>query len=84
MRPAKGRYACPWARSDTPGAFDGGMKFDLSKWDEAYFKRLRDFVAEAGKRGVVVEFVFFNTLYNDTFWNACPLNAKNRMLATGS
>ncbi|MGI0148491.1 MAG: PA14 domain-containing protein, partial [Thermoplasmata archaeon] len=60
-----------------------GMKFDLSKWDEAYFRRLKEFVAEAGKRGVVMEFVFFNTLYNDTFWNACPLNAKNNVNGVG-
>ncbi len=83
MAPAPGRYLAPWARSSTPGAFDGGNKFDLSKWDEAYFRRLRDFVAQAGRRGVVVELVFFNTLYNDTFWNACPLQAKNNVNGVG-
>jgi hypothetical protein len=83
MQPAAGRYLCPWARSSTPGAFDGGNKFDLNQWDEAYFQRLKDFVAEAAKRGVVVEFVLFNTLYNDGFWNACPLNAKNNINGIG-
>jgi hypothetical protein len=83
MKPAPGKYLCPWARSGTPGAFDGGMKFDLTKWDEAYFRRLKEFVAEAGKRGVVVEFVFFNTLYNDSFWNACPLQARNNVNGVG-
>ncbi len=52
LAPAKGQLICPWARSDTSGYANGGNKFDLKKWDRAYFKRLRNFVAEAGKRGV--------------------------------
>jgi hypothetical protein len=47
LAPAPGRYLCPWARSATPGAADGGHKFDLGKWDPAYLGRLRDFVAQA-------------------------------------
>jgi hypothetical protein len=27
--------------------------------------------------------VLFNTLYNDSFWNACPLNAKNNVNGVG-
>lgn len=83
MAPARGRYLAPWARSDAPGASDGGNRFDLARWDDAYFRRLRDFVSQAGKRGVVVEIVLFNTLYNDTFWGACPLNAKNNVNGIG-
>src|SRR5215469_17155324 len=37
LAPASGRYLCPWARSDTPGAGDSGNKFDLTKWDAEYF-----------------------------------------------
>jgi hypothetical protein len=55
LAPAPHRYAGPWARSDTPGYFDGGNKFDLTRWDEAYFTRLKDFVRQAGKRGIVVD-----------------------------
>ena len=40
LAPAEGRYACPWARSDQPGYRLGGNKFDLAKFDEAYFQRL--------------------------------------------
>src|SRR5437763_1122863 len=57
LAPAPGRYLCPWARSTTPGAGDGGNKCDLTAWDRAYFDRLRDFVAQAGQRGSVVELV---------------------------
>ena len=62
LAPAPGRALVPWARSETPGAADGGAKFDLARWDPAYFERLRSFVAEAGKRGIVVEVVLFSSL----------------------
>ena len=77
--PAQGRFVCPWARSSTAGASDGGNKFDLALWDETYFRRLEDFVAQAGQRGVVVEFVFFCTMYNETFWNVSPMNVRNNV-----
>src|SRR5579884_953171 len=40
LAPQPNRFACPWARSDQPGYFDGGNKFDLSRWDDAFFRRL--------------------------------------------
>jgi hypothetical protein len=83
LAPAAGRFICPWARSETPGYAGGGNKFDLSKWDEAYFKRLRGFVAEAGKRKVVVEFVLFCPFYEDSMWDLSPLNAKNNVSGAG-
>src|SRR6266568_2348423 len=30
--PRPGRYLAPWARSDKPGYFNGGNKFDLDRW----------------------------------------------------
>jgi hypothetical protein len=83
LAPADGRFACPWARSSTPGASDGGNKFDLTKWDEAYFTRLKEFVQQAGGRGVVVELVLFCTMYDDTVWNASPMNARNNVNGIG-
>jgi hypothetical protein len=83
LAPAKGRYVCPWPRSETPGAADGGKKFDLTRWDEAYFERLKHFVAQARQRGVVVELVLFCTMYDDTVWNASPMNARNNINGIG-
>ena len=77
--PGPGNLLCPFARSDTPGYAKGGNKFDLGQWDEAYFKRLKDFVAQAGKRGIVVEFVFFCPYYEDSQWNLSPFNARNNV-----
>jgi hypothetical protein len=78
------KYICPWARSSTPGAADGGNKFDLSTWDAAYFARLKDFVAEAGKQGVVVEYVFFCPFYNDGLWDVNPMKSSNNVNGVGN
>jgi hypothetical protein len=55
LAPLPGRYVCPWARSAEPGYSQGGNKFDLTKWDEAYFTRLKDFLGQASRHGIVVE-----------------------------
>jgi hypothetical protein len=80
----KNKFFCPWARSDQAGAWDGGNKFDLTKFDPAYFERLKNFLAEAGKRGVVVELVLFCTFYDDKLWAANPQNAANNVNGVGT
>lgn len=83
LAPAPGRYICPWARSETPGYFDGGAKFDLGRWDPAYFERLKDFLAQAARRGVVVELVLFCPMYEEKLWKACPMFAGNNVNGVG-
>jgi len=83
LGPKPHRFACPWARTKTKGYYDGGGKFDLSKYDPAYFARLKDFLSEAAKRGVVVELVLFCPMYNDELWKACPMNARNNVNGVG-
>jgi len=83
LAPRPGRYLCPWARSAVPGESDGGTQFDLTQWDDAYFHRLKDFVSQAGQRGIVVELVLFCTLYNADLWNASPLNPHNNVQGVG-
>src|SRR2546423_5030506 len=77
------KFVCPWARSDTPGATDVGNKFDLTKFSPAYFQRLKNFISEAGKGGVVVELVLFCTTYDDKLWNGSPQNAINNVNGIG-
>src|SRR5437762_3996417 len=72
LAPSPNRFICPWARSDRPGYANGGNKFDLTKWDEAYFKRLRDFLAKASKRGIVVELNLFCPMYEESQWRLSP------------
>lgn len=83
LAPKPHRYLAPWARSTTPGYFDGGNKFDLTKWDENYFRRLRDFVAQAAQRGIVVELNLFCPLYGDDLWRVNPMNSTNNVNGVG-
>jgi hypothetical protein len=81
LSPGRGpeNYIAPWAWSDVEGGYDG-RKFDLDHWNPAYFTRLRDFVAQAGKRGVVVELVLFCLMYSDEHhWRVSPLHPDNNL-----
>jgi len=83
LAPAPERYICPWARSSEPGYANGGNKFDLAKWDEAYFSRLKDFITEAGKRNVVVELDLFSNYYDTLQWKISPLYTGNNINGIG-
>ena len=83
LAPKPGRFIAPWPRTDTPGAADGLGKFDLRRWNDAYFRRLRDFVREAGARGIVVELTLFCPYYGDEMWNLSPLNSRNNVNGIG-
>ncbi|MHC4434167.1 MAG: hypothetical protein ACYTBS_20165, partial [Planctomycetota bacterium] len=83
LAPAENGLVCPWARSDQEGYPNGGNKFDLTRWDAAYFKRLRDFISEAAKRSVVVELVMFCPFYKDDMWKLSPMNAANNINGIG-
>ncbi len=67
LAPKPASLVVPWARSHVPGYLVCGNKFDLDQWDSEYFTRLKDFIAEAGKRDIVVEICFFNSQYTDTW-----------------
>lgn len=49
----------PWARTGPGVALDGKPKFDLTKFDPAYFDRLRTRVRAAGERGIYVSVMLF-------------------------
>lgn len=84
LAPGPGRFISPWARSSVPGYAKSGNKFDLTKWDEAYFQRLKDFVAQAAKRGVVVEINLFCPFYEESQWKLSPQNAANNINGLGT
>ncbi len=75
LAPAEGQFIAPWPQRDG--------RFDLTKWDDAYFARLKDFVQQAGRRGVVVELVLFCPFYQDSMWNVSPMNARNNVNGIG-
>jgi hypothetical protein len=84
LAPKGERFICPWARSSTPGYPNGGNKFDLSKWDDAYFKRLNDFVRQASRRRIVVEMNLFCPFYEEAQWKISPQNAVNNINNVGA
>jgi len=84
LAPKPNRFICPWARSDQPGYFDGGNRFDLTKWDPAYFQRLRDFMQHARRCGVVVEMNLFCPMYGEELWKACPMHTANNVNGVGN
>lgn len=84
LAPMQGQLICPWARSNEPGYANAGNKFDLTRWDPAYFERLRDFVGQAGKRSIVVELVLFCPFYEEAMWKLSPMNAANNVNGIGT
>lgn len=83
LAPKAGQFVCPWARSNIPGADDGGNKFNLEVFNPAYFKRLKDFVTQAGNRGIVVELTLFCAIYNHQLWYINPMKASNNVQGIG-
>ncbi len=76
LAPREGRYIAPWADA-------GGGKYDLTRWNDAFFTRLKDFVAQASQRGIVVEVNLFCLYYEDALWQASPLYIKNNVNGVG-
>jgi hypothetical protein len=83
LAPAPGRFLAPWRRSSTPGYAGGGNKFDLGRWDDAYFARLNDFLREASKRDIIVELNLFCPFYDESEWALSPMNAANNVNRIG-
>lgn len=83
LAPAPARFSSPWRRSSEPGGIDGLNKFDLSKWNDAHFRRLKDFVRQAGRRGIIVEVNLFCPFYQDVLWDWSPMNARNNVNGIG-
>jgi hypothetical protein len=82
LAPEPGRFIAPWVRGSTPGYEGGGNKFDLDRWNPEYFSRYRDFLAEAAKRGIVVEVTLFSSHYQEGHWKVSPLNPSNNVNGT--
>ncbi|MBI1373951.1 MAG: hypothetical protein GC159_14605 [Phycisphaera sp.] len=77
LAPQRDRFITPWARTDD------GKRWDLTKWNDAYFARLRDFMTQASKRGVVVELNLFCPFYKDDMYRLSPQNPANNTQGVG-
>jgi len=56
-----------YKRSKQNGALDGGKKFNLAKFNQAYFDRMRSRIIAAGNQGIYVSIMLF-----DGFSVDCP------------
>lgn len=84
LAPEESRYITPWARSEEASEGDRGPKFDLSRWNPAYFARIKDYMTKASEAGVIVELTLFCTLYEDPLWAVSPMNAANNINGVGT
>jgi len=81
LAPSEQNLILPWKRSDQNGFELGGNKFNLDKWDENYFIRLKQFMTEANHNEVIVELNLFSSYYQHG-WEYSPLNTKNNINKT--
>jgi len=80
-----------YVRTGPGRAIDGKPKFDLSRFNQAYFNRLRERVIQAGERGIYVSVMLFQGFSVEqkgtkgvdpkkgNAWDGHPFNAKNNM-----
>ncbi len=81
LAPAPGRFLAPWTRSRRPGYAGGGNQFDLDRFSPAYLARIKAFLAEAGRRDIVVELTLFSAIYGDAQWAVNPFHPNNNVQA---
>jgi VCBS repeat-containing protein len=84
LNPSAADFLQPWPRSTSEGlALDGLGKWDLSKWDETYFTRLKAFAGACSDREIVAALTFFCTFYNQAQWDLSPFNPANNVQGIG-
>ena len=49
----------PYERTGPGTALDGGLKFDITRFNQAYFDQLRERIVAAGQRGIYVSLILF-------------------------
>lgn len=77
----------PWVRSGPELALDGKPRFDLARFDETYFARLRTRVEQAGEEGIYVSVMLFEgwgLQYSEKAWEAHPFHPRNNVNGIGA
>lgn len=72
----------PWQRTGPGKALDGNPKFDLTKFDEDYFKRLRTRVEAAGDQGIYTAVMLFEgwgLQFAPDAWRNHPMHPENNI-----
>jgi len=72
----------PWLRSGNGKALDGKPKFDLTKFNSAYFKRLRQRIEAARQKGIYVSIMLFEGWAMQNInggWKLHPFHPENNV-----
>src|SRR6266850_5051912 len=76
----------PYQRKGPGTALDGGRKFDLTRFNQTYFDRLRSRVVEAGQHGIYVSVMLFQgfssqrkNIGGGNPWTGHPFNVSNNI-----
>lgn len=72
----------PWPRTGPGTALDGQPRFDLARFNDAYFERLRERVALAGESGVYTAVMLFEgwgMQFVENAWSAHPFHPANNI-----
>ncbi|TFH19908.1 MAG: hypothetical protein E4H10_17260 [Bacteroidia bacterium] len=75
LAPMPGSYLAPWIKQND--------SYDLERFNPDYFIRLKDFIQEAEKQGIVVEVTLFTSIYAENSWKLCPFNSINNINMVG-
>ena len=70
----------PYLRTGPGTALDGLPRFNLKKWNEDYFTRLRSRVQEAGEKGIYVSVMLFDGWSVDGKRDGIPQDVQKRGL----
>jgi hypothetical protein len=73
MNPKPESWLTPWIKKTESG------KYDLSQWNSVFFDRLKSYINEADKNGIVVEVTLFTSYYTNHQWSTSPFNPKNNI-----
>lgn len=72
----------PYLRAGPQAALDGQPRFDLTRYDPVYFRRLRERVQAAGRRGIYVSVMLFEGCalqFSADVWKSHPYHPGNNI-----
>jgi hypothetical protein len=85
LAPTPRAAVMPWERVSGRGsAADGLGKFDLERWNPAYFARLKEYVKKCARHGVVCEIVLFGNPYDATKYDLFPCSGGSNVNGVGT
>ena len=73
LNPDPENWLVPWVKEPET------KKYDLTKWNDEFFHRLKTFVTMANQNGIVVEVSLFTSYYTNHQWGNSPFNPKNNI-----